>query len=201
MLGCHREIAGWKKALPWTVALAGNPNVGKSSVFNWLTGMGVVVANYPGKTVEVQLATTRFKDDEIGVMDLPGTYAVGSASEDQWVARRALFDAGPDVVVVVVDATRLERNLYLPLQLLDLGFRVVIALNLVDEAWRQGLRIDSLRLGRLLGIPVVPTVAVRGQGLDRLVEVALREAQARGVAPATPRYGRDVEEAIGTLAD
>ena len=201
MLGCHREIAGWKKTLPWTVALAGNPNVGKSSVFNWLTGMGVVVANYPGKTVEVQLATTRFKDDEIGVMDLPGTYAVGSASEDQWVARRALFDAGPDVVVVVVDATRLERNLYLPLQLLDLGFRVVIALNLVDEAWREGLRIDSLRLGRLLGIPVVPTVAVRGQGLDRLVEVALREAQARGVAPATPRYGRDVEEAIGTLAD
>lgn len=201
MLGCHREIAGWKKTLPWTVALAGNPNVGKSSVFNWLTGMGVVVANYPGKTVEVQLATTRFKDDEIGVMDLPGTYAVGSASEDQWVARRALFDAGPDVVVVVVDATRLERNLYLPLQLLDLGFRVVIALNLVDEAWREGLRIDSLRLARLLGVPVVPTVAVRGQGLDRLVEVALREARARGVPPATPRYGRDVEEAIGTLAD
>ncbi len=201
MLGCHREIAGWKKELAWRLALAGNPNVGKSSVFNWLTGMGVVTANYPGKTVEVQLATTRFKDQEIGVMDLPGTYAVGSTSEDQWVARRALFDGEPDVVLVVVDATRLERNLYLPLQLLDLGFRVVIALNLVDEAWREGLRIDDLRLARLLGVPVVPTVAVRGQGLDRLVERALREAEARRVPPPVPRYGKDVEEAIATLAD
>ena len=199
--GCHREIAGWKKELPWRFALAGNPNVGKSSVFNWLTGMGVVTANYPGKTVEVQLATTRFKDDEIGIMDLPGTYAVGSASEDQWVARRALLDGAPEVVLVVVDATRLERNLYLPLQLLDLGFRVVIALNLVDEAWREGLRIDHLRLARLLGVPVVPTVAVRGQGLDRLVEVALREARAAGVPPAAPRYGWDVEDAVAALAD
>ena len=181
MLGCHGEIAGWKKDLRWRFALAGNPNVGKSSVFNWLTGMGVVTANYPGKTVEVQLATTRFKDDEVGVMDLPGTYALGSTSEDQWVARRALLDGEVDVVLVVVDATRLERNLYLPLQLLDLGFRVVIALNLVDEAWREGLCIDDLRLARLLGVPVVPTVAIRGQGLDRLVEVALREARAAAV--------------------
>ena len=201
MLSCHGEIARWKRELPTSVALAGNPNVGKSSVFNWLTGMGVVTANYPGKTVEVQLATTRFKDEEIGVMDLPGTYAMGSTSEDQWVARRALLDAGPDVVLVVVDATRLERNLFLPLQLLDLGFRVVIALNLVDEAWREGLRIDSARLARLLGVPVVPTVAIRGQGLDRLVEAALREARAGARRPAAPRYGRDVEEAIAALAD
>ena len=193
MLGCHREIAGWKTALPWTVALAGNPNVGKSSVFNWLTGMGVVTANYPGKTVEVQLATTRFKDQEIGVMDLPGTYAVGSASEDQWVARRALFDAGPDVVLVVVDATRLERNLYLPLQLLDLGFRVVVALNLVDEAWRRAPHqptpgAPARYSGRADG-------AVWGQGLDRL-SVALREAKRaasrprRLVTAATSRSGR-----------
>ena len=103
MLSCHAGIAHWKRELPVTFALAGNPNVGKSSVFNWLTGMGVVTANYPGKTVEVQLATTRFKDTEIGVMDLPGTYALGSTSEDQWVARRALLDGGPDVVCVVVD--------------------------------------------------------------------------------------------------
>jgi len=201
VLTCHGEIARWKKELPASVALAGNPNVGKSSVFNWLTGMGVVTANYPGKTVEVQLATTRFKDEEIGVMDLPGTYAVGSTSEDQWVARRALLDADPDVVLAVVDATRLERNLYLPLQLLDLGFRVVIALNLVDEAWREGLRIDASRLGRLLGVPVIPTVAIRGQGLDRLVEVALREARAGASRPSLPRYGRDVEDAITALAD
>ncbi|MBI1963398.1 MAG: 50S ribosome-binding GTPase, partial [Candidatus Rokubacteria bacterium] len=157
--GCHGGIARWKARLPVSVALAGNPNVGKSTVFNRLTGVGVETANYPGKTVEVNLATTRFKDREIGIMDLPGTYALGSTSEDQWVARRALLDARPDVVVVVVDATRLERNLYLALQLLDLGFPVVIALNLVDQAWREGLRVEHARLARRLGVPVVPTVA------------------------------------------
>jgi ferrous iron transport protein B len=175
--------------------------VGKSSVFNWLTGMGVVTANYPGKTVEVNLATTRFKDHEIGIMDLPGTYAMGSTSEDQWVARRALLDGTPDAVLVVVDATRLERNLYLPLELLDLGFPVVLALNLVDEAWRDGLRIDHSRLSRLLGVPVVPTVAVRGQGLDRLIEVGLKEAQSASLRLSSPRYGRDVEEAIARVGE
>ncbi len=201
MLGCHGQIARWKDGLAATFALAGNPNVGKSSVFNWLTGMGVVTANYPGKTVEVNLATTRFKDLEIGIMDLPGTYAMGSTSEDQWVARRALLDGTPGAVLVVVDATRLERNLYLPLELLDMGFPVVIALNLVDEAWRQGLRIDHVRLSRLLGVPVVPTVAVRGQGLDRLVEVGLKQAQSGAVGISTSRYGRDVEEAIALVGD
>ncbi len=201
MLGCHGQIARWKEGLAVTFALAGNPNVGKSSVFNWLTGMGVVTANYPGKTVEVNLATTRFKDIEIGIMDLPGTYAMGSTSEDQWVARRALLDGTPGAVLVVVDATRLERNLYLPLELLDLGFPVVIALNLVDEAWREGLRIDHFRLSRLLGVPVVPTVAVRGQGLDRLVEVGLKQAQSASLRLSAPRYGRDVEEAIALVGN
>lgn len=200
MFDCHATIARWKARLPLNLALAGNPNVGKSSVFNWLTGMGVETANYAGKTVEVNLATTRLREREIGVMDLPGTYGLGSTSEDQWVARQALLQARPDAVMVVVDATRLERNLYLPMQLLDLGFRVVIALNLVDEAWREGTRIDDLRLARLLGVPVIPTVAVRGQGLDRLIEAAVREVEApRRRAPL--RYGKDVEEAIGTLTE
>ena len=97
--------------------------------------------------------------------------------------------------------TKVERNLFLPLQLLDLGFRLVIALNLVDEAWREGLRIDARRLARLLGVPVVPTVAIRGQGLDQLVEAALAEARAAAPRRATPRYGRDVEEAVAALAE
>lgn len=198
--GCHPMIDRWRTGVTVRLALAGNPNVGKSSLFNWLTGMGVATANYPGKTVEVALATTRFKGQEIGLMDLPGTYALGSTAEDQWVARQALLDGKPDAVVAVVDATRLERNLYLPLQLLDMGLPLVIALNLVDEAWRSGLRVDHRRLGRLLGVPVVPTVAIRGQGLDRLMEVALEEARQSGRI-STPRYGGDVEEAISALAE
>jgi ferrous iron transport protein B len=199
--GCHDVLPRWKDGLAVRLALAGNPNVGKSSVFNWLTGLGVVTANYPGKTVEVNLGTTRFREQELGIMDLPGTYALGSTSEDQWVARHALLDLRPDAVLVVVDATRLERNLYLSLELLDLGYPLVIALNLVDEAWRQGLRVDHARLARLLGVPVVPTVATRGQGLDRLVEVALTQAASGGAGVSHPRYGKDVEEAIGRLAD
>lgn len=195
-LGCHSGIARWKERLPITFALAGNPNVGKSSVFNWLTGMGVTTANYPGKTVEVNLATTHFKDREIGIMDLPGTYALGSVSEDQWVARQALLDADPDAILVIVDATRLERNLYLPLQLLDLGLPVVVALNLIDEAWRCGLRIDHHRLSRLLGVPVVPTVAIRGQGLDQLVEMGCKAAQPNGLPRVTPRYGRRTKNSL-----
>jgi ferrous iron transport protein B len=198
---CHGAIARWKERLPLTLALAGNPNVGKSSVFNRLTGMGVETANYPGKTVELQLATTEYRGRQIGVMDLPGTYALGSTSEDQWVARQALLDSRPQVVLAVIDATRLERNLYLLLQLLDLGAPVVGALNLVDEAWRQGLRIDELRLGRLLGVPVVATVATTGQGLDRLVEVAVREAESAAIHGSQPRYGKDVEEAVAAVAD
>ncbi|MBI3989725.1 MAG: ferrous iron transport protein B [candidate division NC10 bacterium] len=200
-LGCHSGIKRWKERLPVTFALAGNPNVGKSSVFNWLTGMGVMTANYPGKTVEVNLATTHFRDQEIGVMDLPGTYALGSTSEDQWVARQALLDAQPDAILVIVDATNLERNLYLPLQLLDMGLPLVIALNLVDEALRNGLRIDHVRLAKFLGVPVVPTVAIRGQGLDRLVEMGLQAARVGLTRASTPRYGRDIEEALEELAD
>jgi len=201
VLACHSGIERWKGELSFTFALAGNPNVGKSSVFNWLTGMGVMTANYPGKTVEVNLATTHFKDHEIGIMDLPGIYALGSISEDQWVARQALLDADPDAILVILDATRLERNLYLPLQLLDLGLPVVVALNLIDEAWRNGLRIDHHRLAKLLGAPVVPTVAIRGQGLDQLVEMGLNVAGSGRVRASISRYGMDVEEAIEALGN
>jgi ferrous iron transport protein B len=199
-VGCHTGIARWKSGLDLTLALAGNPNVGKSSVFNRLTGMGVETANYAGKTVEVNLATARWDGREIGIMDLPGTYALGSISDDQWVARQALLEARPSAVLVVLDATRLERNLYLALQLLDLGFPIAVALNLVDEAWRNGLRIDDIRLRHLLGVPVVPTVAIRGAGLDRLVEAGAQQASA-GLTLSTPRYGRDIEEAVAALAD
>ncbi len=199
--GCHAPVGRWRERFALTFALAGNPNVGKSSIFNWLTGMGVLTANYPGKTVGVNLGTTHFKGQEIGIVDLPGTYAIGAVSQDQWVARQALLESHPDAVLIVLDATRLERNLYLSLQLLDLGLPVVIALNLVDEAWRGGLQIDHHRMGKLLGVPVVPTVALRGQGLDRLVQAGVEAARMEGARSAKRRYGKDVEDAVAEIGD
>jgi ferrous iron transport protein B len=182
-----------------TVALAGNPNVGKSSIFNRLTGMGVETANYPGKTVEVQFARTRFGDRMIGVIDLPGTYALGGISEDQWVARQALLDGRPDAVILVLDATNLARNLYLALQLLDHALPMVVALNVVDQAEVRGIRIDAERLAEILGSPVVPTVASRGTGLDQIMARAVAQAGRTAALRPRLRYSDDVESAVGKL--
>ena len=125
-------------------------------------------------TVALNGACVCWQGRKVELIDLPGTYALGAVSEDQFVARRALLERRPDVVIAVVDATNLARNLYLVLQLLDLGFRVVVALNLADEAERRRIHIDEHRLAEELGVPVVRTVAPRGEGLDRLSEVAVQ---------------------------
>lgn len=174
-----------------TIALAGNPNVGKSTIFSRLTSSAVLTANYPGKTVAANVAYSYQDGIRIRWVDLPGAYALGGISEDQREARRALLREHPQAVIVTVDATNLARNLYLVLELLDMDFPVVVALNLVDEAARRGLEIDIHRLSQLLGAPVVPTVAVRGQGLEELVRAALSLAQGRaqldeGAGPAPP---------------
>jgi len=198
-LACHGALQELRGTVQLTVALAGNPNVGKSTIFNRLTGMGVATANYPGKTVEVQLAETRFEGHRIGVIDLPGSYALGGISEDQWVARQALLDGKPDVVILVVDATNLARNLYLGLQILDLGLPVVIALNVLDQAKARGIQVNAEHLAEILGSPVVPTVATRGSGLDTLVAQAVHRATHPAALPPRIRYSEDVEAAIGKL--
>ena len=198
-LSCHDALQGLRDGVQVSVALAGNPNVGKSSIFNRLTGMGVATANYPGKTVEVQLAETRFGDRTIGIIDLPGTYALGGISEDQWVARRALLDGKPDAVILVLDATNLARNLYLGLQILDLGLPMVVALNVVDQAKARGIRVDTGRLAEILGGPVVATVATRGAGLDLLMAHAVDKATRPMLLRTRLRYSEDVEAAIGKL--
>ena len=161
------------------VCLAGNPNVGKSTLFNRLTGSAVDTANYPGMTVGLNIASARWGGQEVQLVDLPGTYALDPVSDDQWVARHGLLDWKPDVVIAVVDATNLARNLYLVLQIIDLGPRVVIALNLIDEARRQSLRIDPRALSQALGLPVIATVARRGEGLDELTAAAAAVAISR----------------------
>ena len=150
------------------IALAGNPNTGKSTVFNALTGMRQHTGNWPGKTVARAEGTFEAGGLRFRIVDLPGTYSLLSASPDEDVARDALLFGRPDVTVVVVDATRLERNLPLVLQVLSITGRVVVCLNLVDEAARHGLRVDADRLARELGVPVVATAARHGRGIDEL---------------------------------
>lgn len=158
------------------IYLVGNPNVGKSVIFNKLTGMNVIVSNYPGTTVEVAEGTVEMNGHKFLFKDLPGIYSLGANSKDQEVTVKAIFEEKPDVIINVVNAFNLERNLNLTLQLLELNVPVVIALNQVDFAARRGLVIDAKKLEDILGVPVVPTVAIHGKNVRKLLETALLEA-------------------------
>jgi ferrous iron transport protein B len=185
----------------YLVALAGNPNVGKTTVFNGLTGLRQHTGNWPGKTVVRAEGAFAHRGKRVKVVDLPGTYSLQAGSTDEEVARDFLVFGRPDVTVVVVDATRLERNLNLVLQVLEITDRVVVCLNLLDEARRHGIAVDPERLERKLGVPVVPTVARNGEGIDRLLDTV--EAVAAGERPTTPyrleSHAPEVEEAVGGL--
>jgi ferrous iron transport protein B len=154
---------------PIRVALAGQPNVGKSTVFNLLTGLTQHVGNWPGKTVEQKTGTCRYESWTFDLVDLPGTYSLSANSPEELIAREYIIKQKPDVVVVIVDATALERNLYLVSELLPLPAPVIIGLNMMDVAEQQGLKIEPHVLEAALGIPVVPLVATRGQGLPELL--------------------------------
>jgi GTP-binding protein len=185
----------------YVVALAGNPNTGKSTVFNALTGLRQHVGNWPGKTVARAEGGFNYQNRNFKLVDLPGTYSLLSTSTDEEIARDFILFGQPDVTVVVVDATRLERNLNLVLQILEITDRVVVALNLMDEAERHGLRIDTRHLTRELGVPVIPMVARRGQGLEDLLsaiaQVASRQYQTR--PHRISNHDPKLEAALSTL--
>ncbi len=192
---------GEEKDVDIVIGLAGNPNVGKSVFFHQFTGIGVTVSNYPGTTVEISEGITEYKDRKVKVVDLPGVYSLGATAEDEWVARRAIFERDIDVIVNVVDASNLERNLYLALQLIELDIPLVIALNQQDVAAKAGIRIDPDTLSEKLGVPVIPTVATQGKNVSKVLakskEVVLEEKKPE----KKMKMGKDLEEKISPLTE
>ena len=184
------------------IALAGNPNVGKSTLFNALTGLRQHTGNWPGKTIVRAEGAFAHQGKRMKIVDLPGTYSLQAGSVDEEVARDFILFGRPDVTVVVVDATRLERNLNLVLQILDITDRVVVYLNLIDEARRRGIAVDAKRLERELGVPVVSGIAREHVGIDDLLSVAQRLAI--GETSTRPyrleRHAEGVEDTVASLA-
>lgn len=181
-----------------TIAFIGNPSVGKSVFFSRLTGVGVEVSNYPGTTVALKKGIVKARGKTIEIVDLPGIYSLGVTNEDEKVTKQFLIEDRPDIIINVVDASRLERNLYLTLQLLELDIPMVVALNQVDLAADLGFLVDSGGLSELLGLPVVPTVATWGVGLDEVMLVALAE-QNKTQEHHQVRYSQCIRQALSSL--
>ena len=182
------------------IALAVNANVGKSVIFNQLTGLHQHIGNWPGKTVEKAEGTLHFKGYTIDFIDLPGIYSLSTFSMEELVSREYIATEKPDLVINVVDASILERNLFFTLQLLELESPMVIALNQFDMAKKKGITIDIEKAEKLLGVPVVPTVAVSGKGVYQMLETAIEVIEKkRKTKPLKPQYGQEIEERIEDL--
>ena len=184
------------------IALAGNPNVGKSTVFNSLTGLKQHTGNWPGKTVSNATGKYTYKDKNFILVDIPGTYSLMANSEEEEVARNFICFGNPDAAIVVVDSTCLERNLNLVLQTMEITKNVVVCVNLMDEAQRKGIIINFNKLSSLLGVPVVGTSASTGQGLNKLMDCIYNlTAKNFKTSPKTVSYGPVIEKAVSVIED
>ncbi len=186
-----------------TIALTGNPNSGKTTIFNNLTGTRQHVGNWPGVTVEKKVGTVIHNGHRLRVVDLPGTYSLTAYSIEEIVARRFLVDSKPDVVVDIVDASNLERNLYLATQLIEMGVKLILALNMADVAQARGHQIDADRLATLLGVPVVFTIGTKNQGMKELLDKVLEVVEDRDTVSRHIHisYGHELEKEIKKIQD
>jgi ferrous iron transport protein B len=184
-----------------TIALAGNPNSGKTTIFNNLTGTRQKVGNWPGVTVEKKEGRISRFGYDLTVVDLPGTYSLTPFSIEEVVARNFLLDEKPDVAIVIIDASNLERSLYLATQIRELDCKVLFALNMADLARTRGMKIDAHKLSELLDVPVMFTVGNRNEGMDELLKAAIELAESTAPLPRSRRvkYTHDIEEAVGRL--
>ncbi len=181
------------------IALAGNPNSGKTTVFNALTGTNQHVGNWPGVTVEKKEGKLIYNGKEYNIVDLPGTYSLGAHSEDEVVARDFIINENPDVVINVVDATNIERNLYLTTQLLEMGIKVVVALNMMDEAKKMNINIDVDKLSKKLGAPVIETIASKEKGIENLIKKSIQFIETENNNKTNISYGEYIDKEIDTL--
>jgi len=182
------------------IALAGNANVGKSVIFNQLTGLNQIVGNWPGKTVERAEGTLHFKGYKIRIIDLPGIYSLSTFSMEEIVSREYIAVEKPDIIVNVIDASALERNLYFTIQLLELEAPIIVDLNQIDLAAKKGIRIDAEKLSKALGVPVIPTVAITGSGIAELLSTVIAVAQGeKKLEPLKVSYGREIEERVRAI--
>ena len=184
-----------------TIALAGNPNAGKTTIFNNITGTRQKVGNWPGVTVEKKEGRVSWNEFELNIVDLPGTYSLTPFSTEEIIARDFVLDEAPDVVVAIIDASNLERSLYLATQLRELDCKVVFALNMADLASSRGIKIDGDKLSELLDVPVVFTVGNKGQGVDALLKAATDLALSGSLPQQRRRvrYSQEIEKSIGIL--
>lgn len=188
------------------IAFVGNPNCGKTTLFNHASGSKEHVGNYGGVTVDAKKARFKLYDYTFNVVDLPGTYSITAYSPEELFVRNHIFNSMPDIVVNVVDSTNLERNLYLTTQLIDMNVKVVVALNMYDEFQKQGNKLDYEMLGKMLGIPMVPTIGLKGKGVKNLLQkiIDVHQDQDDTVRTININYGKTTEDSIiklGNLID
>ena len=202
VLVTEEENESWlEKIKNIQVALVGNPNSGKTTLFNYASGSKEKVGNYAGVTVDSKEAVYKQSGYTFSLVDLPGTYSLKSYSPEEIYLRNYIFDNKPDVVVNIIDASNLERNLYLTTQLIDMGVQLVIALNMYDELEKKGDILDYLSLGKLLGVPIIPTVSSKGKGIKQLFDtiIDVYENREPTVRHIHINYGTEIENAICVL--